>query len=62
MDACIVVMLATFHVLTLLALLYLIWLAIDTRRMITALADWANGRKHFRDIAGTLNATGKMAR
>lgn len=39
MGAWIVVMLATFHVLTLLALLYLIWLAIDTRRMIAALAD-----------------------
>ena len=39
MRASTVVMLATFHVLTLLALLTLIWFEIDARRMIAALAD-----------------------
>ena len=62
MSAWIVVMLVTFHVLTLLALLYLIWLAIDARRMIAALSDWAEGRKPFHDVAGILNASGKAAR
>ena len=55
-------MLVTFHVLTLLALLYLIWLVIDTRRMIAALADWAEGRKPFRDVPGILDTSGKAAR
>ena len=62
MSAWVVVMLVTFHVLTLLALLYLIWLVIDTRRMVAALADWAEGRKPFRDVAGILNASSKAAR
>lgn len=59
MSVEIVAMLASFHVMTFHALLHLNWLVIDARRMVAVLADRAEGRKPFRDVAGILNASGK---